>query len=225
MSTYLELVNKLKDKTGSKAADLTTAIGLTGEGRMLAGFINDAWMDIQGQHPDWGWMRTSTSFVTINGQATYTPTEAGTTNFGMWDRYSFRNYLTATGTAAEVFMTYMPYEKWRNIYQFSSNRTSYSQPYDITITPAKSLGLGPVPLVGYTVTGDYFTCPTEMTLDADIPSLPVHYHMAIVYRAMMFYAAEEAASEIYTHGTKEFNRMMSRIEADYLPEIELGAAE
>lgn len=225
MSTYLELVNKLKDKTGSKAADLTTAIGLTGEGRMLAGFVNDAWMDIQGQHQDWGWLRNPTSFATVNGQATYTPTQAGVTDFGMWDRYSFRNYLTATGTAAEVFMHFMPYEDWRNIYQFSANMTSYSQPYDFTITPAKSLGLGPVPLVGYTVTGDYFKCPTEMTADADIPALPVHYHMAIVYRAMMFYAAEEAANEIYVHGNKEFNRIMSRIEKDYLPDFEVGGAE
>lgn len=225
MSTYLQLVNLLKDESGSGAADLTTAIGLTGEGRRLANWINQAWMDIQGQHQDWGWKRTSTSFTTVNGQATYTPAQAGTTNFGMWDRDSFRNYLTATGTPAEVFMNYMPYEQWRNIYQFSSGRTTYSQPYDITITPAKALGLGPVPLVGYTVTGDYFTCPTEMTLDADIPSLPVHYHMAIVYRALMFYAANEAASEVYNHGKVEFNRLMTRIENDYLPNIEVGSAE
>jgi len=225
MSTYLQLVNLLKDESGSGAADLTTAIGLTGEGRRLANWINAAWMDIQRQHPDWGWLRTSTSFTTVNGQATYTPTEAGATNFGMWERYSFRNYLTATGTPAEVFMSYMPYENWRDIYQFSSNRTAYSQPYDITITPAKSLGLGPVPLVGYTVTGDYFKCPTEMTADADIPALPVHYHMAIVYRALMFYGANEAATEVYQHGKIEFNRIMARVEADYLPEIELGCAE
>ncbi|MFA6972410.1 MAG: hypothetical protein WC208_13575 [Gallionella sp.] len=222
MSTYLQLVNLLKDESGSRAADLTTAIGLTGEGRRFANWINAAWMDIQGKHQDWGWKRTSTSFVTVNGQATYTPAQAGTTNFGMWSRDSFRNYLTATGTDAEVEMEYIDYEAWRNHYQLGSNRTSYSQPHDITITPAKSLGLGPVPLVGYTVTGDYFTCPTEMTADADIPALPVHYHMAIVYRALMYYAANEAASEVYNHGKTEFNRLMTRIENDYLPEVTLA---
>ena len=225
MSTYLQLVNKLKDESGSKAADLTTAIGLTGESRLLANWINSAWIDIQGQHRDWGWMRLAVSFATVNGQATYTPAQAGVTNFGMWDRYSFRNYLTATGIRAEVFMHYMPYDRWRDIYQFSSNRTSYSQSYDITITPEKALGLGPVPLVGYTITGYCYTSPTEMTLDADIPALPVQYHMAIVYRALMFYGANEAAVEVYNHGRTEFNRIMSRIEADYGPEIELGAAE
>lgn len=225
MSTYLQLVNKLKDESGSKAADLTTAIGLTGEGRLLANWINAAWMDIQGIHRDWGWMREAVSFNTVNGQAEYTPTQAGVTNFGMWDRDSFRNYLTATGTAAEVFMNFMPYQTWRDIYQFSSNRTAYSQPYDITITPEKSLGLGPVPLVGYTVTGYCYNCPTEMTLDADIPSLPVHYHMAIVYRALMFYGANESAPEVYEHGKKEFGILMARIEADYAPEIDVGSAE
>lgn len=222
MSTYLQLVNKLKDESGSKAQDLTTAIGLTGEGRLFANWINSAWMDIQGRHQDWGWKRTSTSFVTVSGQATYTPTQAGTTNFGMWERDSFRNYLTATGTDAEVFMDYVDYEEWRNLYQFGSNRTALSQPKYIAITPAKSLGLGPVPPVGYTITGDYFTCPTEMSADADIASLPVHYHMAIVYRALMFYGANEAAMEMYTHGQNEFNRLMTRIENDYLGEVTLG---
>lgn len=220
---FLQIVQRTAEKCGiARGTAITSAVSQSGKALELVNRVNEAWMDIQGRHQDWGWLRTSTSFATVNGQATYTTTEAGATDFGMWDRRSFRNYLTASGTDAEIPMPFIQYEAWRDTYQFGSNRTAYSQPQYVTITPAKSLGLGPVPLVGYTVTGDYFTCPTEMSANADIPALPVHYHMAIVYRAMMLYAPSDAASEIYQEGQTEFKKLMTRIEADYLPEVELA---
>lgn len=185
-------------------------------------WFNSAWMDIQGYHQDWGWLRTSTSFVCVAGQATYTPAQAGTTNFGMWERCSFRNYPTATGTDAEIRMDFMDYDMWRDIYQFGSNRTATSQPYHFTITPAKAIGLGPVPTGDYTVTADYFTLPTELSANTDTPSLPTQYHMAIVYRAMMMYGAFESATEVYQRGELEFKRLLRRMENDYMPEIVFG---
>lgn len=221
---FLQLVQRLAQKAGvARNTSITTVVSQTGKALELVNCVNDAWMDIQGRHQDWGWKRASASFTTVNGQATYTLSEAGTTNFGLWDRDSFRNYLTASGTAAEVFMTYMDYKTWRDIYQFGSNRTATSQPQFVTIIPSThGVGLGPVPPSGYTVTADYYTCPTEMSANADIPSLPVHYHMAIVYRAMMLYAPSDAAGEIYEEGEIEFNKLMTRIENDYLPEVELA---
>lgn len=197
----------------------------------MVDWYNAAWLDIQGTRKDWGWMRTSASFVTVDGQASYAlGSGAGTTGvtaavFGSWIKDSFRSYLTASGTSTELFMGYMEYDDWRNIYQFSSARTATSMPTSFTVTPAKAIGLGAVPLVGYTITGDYFACPTEMALDADIPSLPAHYHMAIVYRAMMMYGAFEAATEVYQRGSNEFKLMMNRIENDQTPDITIGGTE
>ena len=43
--------------------------------------------------------------------------------------------------------------------------------------------------------------------------------MLIVYRAMMFYGVSEAAPEVYEEGKTEFNRMMSRVTENNLPEL------
>jgi hypothetical protein len=118
-------------------------------------------------------------------------------------------------------MEYADYEAWRNLYQFGSNRTSTSQPYHVAITPAKSLGFGPVPAAGYTITGDYFYSPTEMSGDSATHLIPTHYEMIIVYKAMMFYGGYEAAVETYDRGKLEFDRMMNKMRNDYLPDIEL----
>lgn len=207
---------------------VSTVVSQSGEARRMVDWYNTAWMDIQGKHKDWGWMRASASFVTVDGQATYAiGTGAGevgvaVASFGSWVKNSFKAYLTASGNSAEQILHYMEYDDWRAIYQFGLARTTTSQPTRFTITPAKAIGLGAVPPAGYTITGDYFACPTEMAADADIPSLPAHYHMAIVYRAMMMYGAFEAAQEVYQRGELEFNKLMRRIKNDRLPEFTMA---
>ena len=114
---------------------------------------------------------------------------------------------------------------WRDLYQFGANRTTYTRPNVMSITPGKALALGPVPTSGYTIVGEYYAIPTELTLLTDIPRLPSQYHMAIVYRAMMFYGAFEAASEVFSLGQSEFNKMINRLESQYLPEIEVAGSD
>lgn len=225
---FLELAQRLCQECGDSTVNITTVASQTGKAKRMVDWLNSAWMDIQGAHRDWGWMRNSASFTTVNGQATYAlGSGAGTAgvttaSFGSWIRDSFRIYPTATGTDAEVPLGYIDYDRWRDTYQIGSSRTTTSQPGQYTITPSKGIGLGPVPTAGYTVTADYFTSPASMSLDADIPALPAHYHLAIVYRAMMMYGTFDVAGEVYQRGEAEYKRMMRRIENDYLPEVELG---
>lgn len=134
------------------------------------------------------------------------------------------NVLTYAGLRSEIFMTYVDYEFWRDGYEFGALRQTQTRPTIMTITPDKSIGLGPFPIDGYTVLGDYFRVPTEMAVDTDTPSLPTQFHMAIVYRAMMSYGAFEAASEVYQRGETEFNKLIRRVAADRLPEITAGSA-
>jgi hypothetical protein len=77
--------------------------------------------------------------------------------------------------------------------------------------------LGPVPVSGITVVGDYFKAPSELTVDADTPALPSKHHMAIVYRALMMYGMYEGAPDAVQRGQMEFNKLMNRIRIDQLP--------
>lgn len=164
-------------------------------------------------------MRKSCSFTTTAGKAIYTSAEIGLTDFGNWSRDTWRNYLTTTGTNSEIHMTYQDYESWRDVFQFGATRTTQTQPNIVTITPAKAIGLGPVPNGLYTVTGDYYSVPAELVQDTDTPALPAQFHMLIVYKAMMYYGVSEAAPEVYQEGEAEFNRMMIRLQLNQMPDI------
>lgn len=215
---FIQLVARVAMECG--VTPPTTTISQTDESLRLVSWTNTAWMDIQSAHRDWQWMRKSASFITVAGQVSYSPTtDILLTDFGMWSRDTFRNYVTSVGTNSEIFMNYLDYEEFRNRYLYGALRNTRSRPVEMTITPDKSIAVGPVPIDGYTVTGDYFSVPSEMALDADIPVLPSQFHMAIVYKAMMFYGGFEAATEVYQRGNEEFLKIMRRLTADRLPEI------
>lgn len=230
--TFLELVQALWEESGSTgiAPGVSTVVSQTGENLRLVNWVNRAWRDIQSMHPDWGWKRTSASFTTVAGQAIYPlGTGAGTVGvtaatFSEWARYTGRTYLTATGTSSEAFLPYMEYEGWRNTYQFGATRTANSRPVQYAISPAKAVCLGPVALAGYTVTLDYFSAPTDLTLDDDEPDMPAEFHMAIVWRALMKYGAYEGAPDAYDHGKEEWKSWKARLEASRLPEVGFAGA-
>lgn len=221
---FLELCQRAQRECGV-ASQPTTVVNQSGEHRRFIEWVQDAWVDIQAAHQDWEWLRQSVSFVTVDGQPTYTPTQCGITagTFGLWSRDSFRSYPTATGVNAEMPTPYIGYEVWRHVYQLGTSRNTRGRPIHISITPAKSIALAPYPSAGYTVTGDYYTAPVSLAVDADTPLMPAHFHMAIVWKVCMSYGAYEAAPEVYQRGELEFKKLMRRLERDRMPEMILGA--
>jgi hypothetical protein len=227
---YLQLAQKTRRKCRISGNGPLSLTGQSEEYNRILDWVNEAWMFIQRKHEDWRWMRKSATAVTVLGQSTYSPTTAfGLTDFGHWaldyERDdTFRNYVTAEGPASEVFMPVIDYDDWRDRYLYGAIRFSYSRPIEIALAPDNSLAVGPIPLAGYTLIGDYYAVPTEMTSASDEPGMPSQYHMAIVYKAMMYYGASEAAPEVYDEGEKEFKAIMAELERAQLRRMNLAGS-
>lgn len=223
---FLELVKRTARECGITVPPLTVLNPSGAEAARLIGWVQDAWNDIQTAHQDWEWMRQSASFQTVDGQPIYTPLECGIAvgTFGMWARDTFRCYTTAVGFNDEIEINYTPYESWRTAYQLGALRLTRTRPIEMTITPQKSIGLGPYPNGNYTITGDYYTAPVVLADDTDTPSCPVQYHMAVVWKACMSYGAFESAPEVYQRGELEFGKLMRRMTNDRLTEVTFAGA-
>ena len=128
------------------------------------------------------------------------------------------------GLRTEVFMSYLDYEGWRNAYQYGALRSIETRPMVMTTTPNKSIALGPTPDAGYTVLGDYYRAPSELSTDTSTPSLPTKFHMAIVYRAMISYGMFESAGEVVQRSVAETEKWTRRILFDQMPQIAQGSA-
>lgn len=230
---------------------MPTTANATGSLARIVNWVSDAWTDIQMDFSDWEFMRSSNllgagvSFQTVAGKASYPlglPSDlggdfggdfglapgtvgVGPETFGKWDRETFRCYPTAVGYQGEMFLDEIPYDAWRNSYMLGAMRSVQTRPMVIAVGPDQSLCLGPPPNDQYTITGDYFVAPTEMSADTDIPvGLPTRFHMLIVYRTMMKYAGYESAPEVYQRGSEENAGMYAQLMAVRAPRLHFGGA-
>lgn len=244
-TTFLDLCQRLRRECGINGTGPSTVAAQVGEMARVVGWIQSAWIDIQETHQDWEFFRGTISFPldgiktiwklsdiqTASGVATFAA------NFSRWERDSFRNYQTSIGLNSEIFMEHVGYARWRDAYFYGALRGVFTRPIVMSIAPDKALVFGPMGASGYTVVGDFYTAPQAFSGDNDTPCSglvapagsgntiwPKQHNMMIVYRAMMFYGAYENAAEIYNQGEREFKKMINRINADRLPEIQGAGA-
>lgn len=224
---YLQLCQRMVQKSGIAGSGPTSVTGQTGELARVVNWISEAWLNIQEERNDWQWMRRSVSFSTIAQQGSYTPAQCGITDLARWamdtNYCTFRSYVTAQTTRSEIFLSYMPYETFRDTYLYGAMRTSYSRPVAITVAPDKSIVLGLAPNdTSYTITGDYFRTPTSLTANSDTPEMPERFHLLIIYRAMMYYADYEQDAYLRQTSEAEYNKMLRRMTNEQLPEFTGG---
>lgn len=221
---FLALAQKLVEKAGMSGSGPVSVVAQTGEMKRAVNWINEAWLNIQEMREDWDWMRGSVSFSTVPQKATYTAQEAGINDLAEWlmntSVCTFRIYDTSVGVRSEIFLSYINYDSYRDSHLYGNMRLSYGRPMHITVTPDMSIGLGQIPdSANYTIVGDYFKTPSQMTADADVPSLPSRFHMAIVYLAMVYYGEFEQDDYVRQTSMENFNKMLSRMNIAQLPEM------
>lgn len=221
---YLQLINRLRLECGVSGPDLTSLENLSQESRRMAAWIADAWVDVQTEHDDWQFMRREIAFNAVPGQQSYTAADAGIEQtFANWKRDSFTCSSEGQNFGDEDELPFMDYDHFRRMYRFGVARTNEGRPVFMTVTPDKSLALGPVPDQDYLITGDYYARPVRLQAAEDMPLIDERYHMLIVYRAMMSYGTFEAATEVYGRGDMEYRRLRSKLVIDQLPRLVSGA--
>lgn len=211
--TFLDLVQRLHRESsiqGDPPDLLSDAVGVN---YRLFIWINQAWSWLQGINPDWHFMhRTDLSFPTVAGQMIYTPTQALVPegNVSSWKKRTFRMYPTVTGQSAEIDMTYWAYDEFYASFMRGPLRTSQRPPYNFTIDPLLNIVLE-CPADGYTITGEYYRAPLSMAVETDTPvGLEVADRMILVYKAMEWYANDEASPEVLAT-SKELKRILNRL--------------
>lgn len=221
MSTLLQLANQVREECDvSRAGDLATLSGVTGESLRIKNWVIRAWREIQMMRSDWRWMRASYSFTTTANDGSYTSAQAGiASRFGLFDKTYCSVYLTATGTTDQTELYWVEYDDFRSYYLTGTQ--SDTRPQHFTIGDSNELLVGPKPDSAlYTITGYYFKSPQELSADADEPELP-EQHDVIAYRAMRKYARFESAPEIYAEAEREERRILTSLFNKYLPAIQL----
>lgn len=220
---FLSICRRLKREARVSGATNTPAsvTGQSGEMLNLVEWVQSAYQDIQNDQPEWEFLRADFSFQTVSGASSYSPVAAGLTELLKWrvrDEYSIRCYLNCVNNEQPIIP--ISWEEMRSRY-FGSNRTQTGRPVECAVKPDNSLIFWPVPNGIYTVVGEYYKQPQTLTANTDIPIFPGAYHMALVWLALRYTAAYQAAPEKYAHSDNEYSRLLNALRHDQLA-IELS---
>jgi len=223
---FLQLCKRLRQEAGLTGSGPSTVVDQTGISKQIVDWVNTAYVDVLSQHANWHFMQDDFSFNTTASQRAYSIAETGVTDLEKWkvdDYGSFRIYLTSAGIAQEQYLNPLLWDDYRQMYLYGATHTAEGFPSYFAVQPDKGLNFYLVPNNIYTVTGEYFKVPTELSLDTSEPVIPSQFHMIIIWRALMLYGAFDAANEKYVHGKNEYTKLLMRLEIDQLPQMTFGA--
>ena len=225
---FLQLAQELSSEVGASGNGPTSVLAQTGNNKRLVSWIAKAWLEIQGLHNTWNWMRQKFVWETVAGTGDYLPaaltntlTNEPLTDMRYWYKDTFRCQKKSIGIQDEQWLVEWEYYVFRNTYRF--NVQVPGRPVVFAENPqGKALMLGQTPDDVYIITGEYQKKASALTTDADIPDIPEAYHMMIVYKAMISYGLFEAASEVIQRGQIEYQNLLTQLEREQLQEVYLG---
>jgi hypothetical protein len=220
---YLQLAQRLRQECGVAGTGPLSVVGQVNEAKRLVDYVNDAWLEIQGLHDAWGFMREQFSFNTVALTGDYAPAAVGVTEFKKWNTETLRAYRAADGVNDEQWLVEWEYQTFRNTYRFAQQTPG--RPVVFAVNPRDdALMFGSIPDDIYTVAGEYQRTPRPLTLDTDTPDIPTHLHMIIVYKAMGFYGLFESAGEVIARADRGFRQQMTMLEREELATPYIGNA-
>lgn len=225
---YLQLVQQLRSEVGASGTGPATVTGQIGMAQRLVSWTNTAWLEIQGLHNTWNWMRKPFSWVTVAGTGDYLPSAITNTLTGnvmtdmrYWYKDTFRCQKQSIGIQDEQWLVEWEYLVFRNTYRF--NVQVNGRPVVFAENPqGKAIMLGQIPDDVYIITGEYQKKAWSLASDADEPDMPDNYHMLIVYKAMQYYGLYEAAAEVIQRGKEQYQALLTQLEHEQLQEVYLG---
>lgn len=225
---YLQLVQRLSSEVGASGTGPSSVLGQTGANQRLVNWIGSAWLEIQGLHNTWNWMREKFEWETVAGTGDYLPTDITNTLTGQpmtdlryWYKDTLRCQKKSIGIQDEQWLVEWEYYVFRNTYRF--NEQVNGRPVVFAENPqGKAIMLGQIPDDVYLITGEYQKSQWALTNNSDEPDVPEAYHMMIVYKAMDYYGMFEAAAEVVARGKAQYQALLTQLEREQLQEVYLG---
>ena len=207
-STFLQLCQAARRACAISGTGPSVVTGQTGILEKLVEWVQLSDMETQSRWLDWDFMHGSFSEPTIVGVADVT----APADIGLWDEQSF--YLDST-TASYKKLEPLAYADWRE--RFRNGVKTNQKPSFVVITPSNDLKLEAPPDDIYTLTADYWKKPVKMVANIDTSMIPEEYERIIIARAKIMYAEDQGAGEVLVSAQVEFDDLLDKLEAKYLP--------
>lgn len=211
---YLTLCQRVREEAGVSGSGPSTVTGQTGQLLKIVNWVKSAWNDIQMQHNDWKFHWKTLTFDTTIAEDAYT---IGATDIREVQRVSV--YGKIAGISDETMLTEVSYDELRLNHKVGTEDAG--RPQYFAIRNDGAIVFAPTPEKVYVAKVEYYRTPQVLAANTDVPIMPVHYHEAIVWKALMKFSAHYESNMQYQDSMIQFNDYMSKLEMYELPPVRI----
>ena len=172
----------------------------------VVNWTKDAWRIIQSKAL-WDWMWESVNITIPAGQSVAVATVPA------------RRYVRTSAHIGTSELTYRPWQEFTR-----ENRVITSTVPDLwTIRPDGAFVCNATPAADTVISVERYKVPTELVDNTDVPALPPHLHMAIVWKALIEAADYDEAGATKANARLKYAELLGDAMRDSTPSMELGA--
>jgi hypothetical protein len=221
MSTFLQLCQEVRQEAGLSGTGPSSVQSQVGMDKKVVDWVNDAWYDIQSARPNWRWMWNGDGLITTTaGEFQYDPASFG---FVIENIVPESVSITKVGVPSSLTaLALVEYDVYRDMTAFTQRNQAF--PTVATIAPNNKLILSPTPDDAYEIAFEYYSPPTYLVDNSDIPGLPAKFMKIIVELALVKYAAHDDAVGVMQSAQANYMKWMRRLEAGQLLDVSTSSA-
>lgn len=212
---YLQLCQAVLRESGVSGAGPATVVSQTGMHGRIVGWVADAWREIQTLPYQWTFLWRVASSALVVGKRQYLPAE-----LDMPDMATISRVLVVVNGQRHELERFPPDCRARLL---DSQAVGAPQAF-LQLPDTGALLLDTSPDAAYAVEVEYHRQPQALTSNLDVPLSPEQYHDAIIWRAMMWYAAFDDAQTLYQVATQRYDQALTRMVNALAPKLEMAAS-
>lgn len=215
---FLALCKRTRQECGLSGDGPAAVGGQTGVYAKVVDWVRAAYEDIQRRASDWRFDWVAETRPLVAGKAAYDLAS----DWGLAIKSLDPEGLSVRriGSTGETWLDLVEWATFRPVRLPGVT----GLPVLASVAPDGRLHFHPVPTAGLEVSLEGYLQPQALEQNGDTPRLPERYHMAIVWRAVMYWAAHDEAPGPYQSAERNFRAIMHAAALSELPEIRMPGA-
>jgi hypothetical protein len=205
---FLELCQRVASESGLSASGPASVVGQNGIHLKVVRWVQRAYNEIQTARPDWNFLFSEGSLTLQKDRFEFDP-RFHFVNWEMLDSDSIK--VRRGNTLAPV--TFMDYPRFTRVFHPQIQQAGVALEY-YTVLPNDTIRFNGRATEDTEIFLSYYRKPFQLAQNTDVPVFGSQYHDAILYKALMYYAADEEAGNIYQDAQANFTAHMRRLESN-----------
>ena len=212
---FLEIAKRVRQECGISGDGPPNVAGQSGMYAKIIAWVQSAHEAVQQLHAHWDFDWAEHTQALSAGVESYDPASDWGLDVKRFDGGGLYVYRNTDGPAAKVWVPLIDWPTFR--YARQPNVTGL--PTFAAHAPNGKLYFFPIPDAGLTAVMEFYREPQVLAGNTDVPRMPARFHMAIVWRAVMFWCAHDENPGLWQSASQNYKAIIDQMVVTELPDL------